>query len=134
MVEGGAKRTNKMDEEVINRFLHNRPEANSEEYRGVMLTVKRRIRQYKRRRNEEWGRRFVSSSMEDKKLYWRKVNKVRIRIVSKVVSEFEYLESMASSNGSMELELKQRPGEGAKVMAGLAYLWRMTNDVKIEML
>ena len=39
MVEGGAKRTNKMDEEVINRFLHNRPEANSEEYRGVMLTL-----------------------------------------------------------------------------------------------
>ena len=48
-----------------------------EEYRRAKLAEERGIRQHKRRADEEWGRRLVSSFMENKKPFWSEVRMIR---------------------------------------------------------
>ena len=59
------------------RLLQSRSETNRQEYRSVNLAVKRGIRQYKNRTEEEWRRSLESNFRENKNIFWREVNKVR---------------------------------------------------------
>ena len=55
--------------------IKSKSKANRDEYRRSKLTVKRDIRQHQEGVDEDWGR-LLRNLRENKKLFWREVNKV----------------------------------------------------------
>ena len=63
--------------ELYGQFLQRRGEEEWERFRRKRQEVKRKVREAKRRAADEWGEQISRNFKENKKLFWKEVNRVR---------------------------------------------------------
>ena len=93
--------------ELYGQFLQRRGEEEWERFRRKRQEVKRKVREAKRRAADEWGEQISRNFKENKKLFWKEVN--RVRSTREGMSEV-----VKGANGEViteETEVKKRWGE-----------------------